>query len=100
MFVSATIISNQGPYYAPMSCAKLGSFYNNTTALEAAHPVCSDLSAWSLARATMSGGAENAAASLDITFGAAVWLALAIHAIGVEFYVSTLAHIHRKELSN
>lgn len=91
MFISATIISNQGPYYAPMSCAKLASFYSNATALEGAHPACSDLSAWSIVRANMSGEAKNVAASLDITFGAAVWLALAIHAIGVEFYVSTFA---------
>ncbi|OAQ96275.1 hypothetical protein LLEC1_02233 [Akanthomyces lecanii] len=87
MFISATIISSRGPYYAPMSCAKLASFYKNATSLEAVHPVCSDLSAWSLAQANISAGAENAAASLDITFGAALWLALAIHAIGVEFYL-------------
>ncbi|KAK8145580.1 hypothetical protein G3M48_004261 [Beauveria asiatica] len=86
MFISASIVSNQGPYFAPMSCAKLLTFYTNTTALQALHPACSDLSAWSLARASMSGDAENAAAALSITFGAAIWLALAMHAIGVEFY--------------
>ncbi|KAM3443022.1 hypothetical protein MY4824_000727 [Beauveria thailandica] len=87
MFISASIVSNQGPYFAPMSCGKLLTFYTNTTALQALHPACSDLSAWSLARASMSGDAENAAAALSITFGAAIWLALAMHAIGVEFYV-------------
>ncbi|OAA56813.1 hypothetical protein ISF_07329 [Cordyceps fumosorosea ARSEF 2679] len=87
MIISAMIISNDGPYYEPMSCAKLATFYNNVTALEASHPACVDPSAWSIARASMSGGAENAAASLSLTFGGGVWLALAIHAIGVEFYL-------------
>ncbi len=97
MILSAMIISKQGPYYMSMSCAKLASFYTNATALEAVHPVCSDLSAWTVAQANMSGGAEHVAAVLNLTFGAALWLSLAIHAIGVEFYVSTLAHGEKRK---
>jgi len=33
--------------------------------------------------------AETAGAALRTSFGMAIWLALAIHAIGVEIYVST-----------
>lgn len=89
MIISVNIISNQGPYYMPISCTKLATFYTNATALETSYPICSDPKAWSMASANFSGEPENIAASFNVTFGAVIWLALTIHAIGVEFYVST-----------
>lgn len=91
MFISALILSSNktaDPYYLPISCDKLTTFYDNTTSLVEAHPACSDRSAWSISLADMSGKVENVAAALSITFSAAFLLSLAIHAIGVEFYVS------------
>ncbi|KAJ6783308.1 hypothetical protein PWT90_02543 [Aphanocladium album] len=87
MIISVNIIANQN-YYTPINCGKLATFYDNATALVASHPVCSDPTAWSMAEANFSGDVENIAASLSLTFGTAVWLALALHAIGVEVYLN------------
>lgn len=41
--------------------------------------------------ADMRGGITTAASAGGLTFGAALWLAMALHAIGVEVYVSRSA---------
>lgn len=68
-------------------CHKLASMYDNSTELLLAYPICKDSSAWAAVAASMEGDEANVAAIQGMTFGAAVWLAVAIHAIGVEFYV-------------
>lgn len=90
MVLAAMIISSEsfGPYYLPMSCGKLANIYDNSTALLEAQPACSDLNAWVLVAADMNGDGATVSAALSLNFGSAVWLALAIHAIGIEFYVS------------
>lgn len=63
--------------------------YNNVTELELTHPICKDLAAWTAVEATFDGKETNVASVLSTTFGPALWLGLAIHAIGVEIYVRT-----------
>lgn len=41
-----------------------------------------------------SGDGINAGVALGVSFGAAAWLALAVHAIGIEIYVSSLFFTH------
>lgn len=46
-----------------------------------------DLNKLTLVKATMS-GAMSAGATLGLAFGPALWLALVLHAVGIEVYVS------------
>ena len=91
MALSALIISSPsvGPYYLAQPCDKLSAMYNNVTELELTHPICKDLAAWTAVEATFDGKETNVASVLSTTFGPALWLGLAIHAIGVEIYVRT-----------
>ena len=93
MIIAATIISMDSidPVYQAMPCDKLNSFYDTTSELLEAHPICASLSAISSVKANMNGTVEQIAAALSLCFSMAVWLALAIHAIGIEIYVSDWA---------
>lgn len=89
MISAASIISLWGPFYKAYQCDKVASFYDTNKDLLAAYPACSSSSAWVAVKADMNGtSGVNAAAALNLSFGMSVWLALALHAIGVELYVS------------
>lgn len=66
----------------------------NETIVLGLYPECADWYTGNTGRhaavlADLGGGtAATAAAALGMNFGSAMWLALAIHAIGVEIYVS------------
>jgi hypothetical protein len=80
-----------GPYYKALPCDELATFYNTTESLVNAYPQCRSPAAWAPVEADMlQGNEENMAASLDLGFGMAFWLALTLHAIGIEVYVSEL----------
>jgi hypothetical protein len=96
MIISATIISNKG-HYAVWSCAKIAATISGNMDLVSAYPACasyadgSNLNQVSAVLADMDGAsAANAGAALNVNFGMALWLASAIHAIGVEVYVSPI----------
>lgn len=58
--------------------------------LEVKYPTCRGTpSAVVPVRATFSGGYEELSSALRIPFGATMWLALTVHAVGVEYYVSS-----------
>lgn len=78
-------------YYKAYPCQEVASFYSNTTTLLAAYPQCTDMLQWVAVKANMNlAGAEHSGASLNLSFGMGLWLALALHAIGVEVYVSLI----------
>ncbi|KAF9774269.1 hypothetical protein IL306_007760 [Fusarium sp. DS 682] len=88
MITSALVMSKNPSFRLPMQCAKVASFYDNTESLIAKYPTCDDLNAWVAVQGDMAGdGAENIASALSISFSMAVWLGLAIHAIGIEVYL-------------
>ncbi|KAI9166505.1 hypothetical protein HJFPF1_02611 [Paramyrothecium foliicola] len=89
MIIAAMIISSAGSdrFYISMPCDKLNSFYELTAELLEVHPLCSSLAARSPVMATMDGREEQVAAALSLGFEFGVWLALAIHAIGIETYL-------------
>ncbi|KAF4466935.1 hypothetical protein FALBO_6203 [Fusarium albosuccineum] len=87
MIIAASIMSNTASFRQPIQCDKLASFYEDKDSLLRKYPACEDDGAWVAVQGSMSGGAENIGAALSLGFSLGVWLALAIHAIGVEVYL-------------
>jgi hypothetical protein len=92
------IITMIGDYYYAMPCSKilgiLAAFKIPSQALPGFYPECvpfvkgASPNQYAVVHAGSYGRPEQVAAALDITFGMTLWLALMIHAIGVEIYVS------------
>lgn len=83
-----------GGYYYAMPCDKIAWLLRSSTYLVSKYPTCAefvngtDLNAHAAVLGSMAGtGPEQAAAILDASFGASLWLALMIHAIGIEIYL-------------
>lgn len=96
MIISAMIISNKG-HYAVWSCAKIAATISEDVDLVFAYPACasyadgSNPDQVSAVLADMGGASGvNAGAALNLNFGMALWLAFALHAVGVEVYVSSV----------
>jgi len=78
-----------GPYYYAKPCDLLATFYNGTDALMAKFPACAPPDAWVAVKADATGSDKAMrSASVNMSFGMALWLALTLHAIGIEVYVS------------
>lgn len=105
MVIAASIIATQD-YHTVWSCAKIEATLKDPSSLLTDFPGCADYANGSdpeqlaIVRAGLgalnSSGVSNAAnagAGLDVAFGMSLWLALAIHAIGVEIYL----HLTPKE---
>lgn len=93
MIIAAMIISNKG-HYIVWPCAKIAATISGYIGLVSAYPACasyadgSNLAQVSAILADMGGAsAANAGAALNVNFGMALWLAFAIHAVGIEIYV-------------
>lgn len=105
MVIAATVISNQTGYYSSRPCEQLDfMFEGNKTATIAQFPDCAAFysgknpAQHTLVEANMDGdSAANVTAALGIGFGPAIWLSFAIHAVGVEIYVSCRRRAEYKE---
>ena len=88
LFITALIISSQGTYHEAIPCSVI-EFLNSTGQVSDTFPTCTSPDAWTVVRADINDSASpvGPAASLRAGFGMAGWLALALHAIGVEIYV-------------
>ncbi|KAG9033699.1 hypothetical protein FRB95_014488 [Tulasnella sp. JGI-2019a] len=91
-----------GPQYVVFRCDELdftmtmGEALTNVTRipLEDKYPACGgNISSWSTTvvpvRSAYTGGYEELASALRLTFGASLWICLTIHAIGVECYLNS-----------
>lgn len=94
MAISSIIISSQGQYFDARSCAQLDFILRGRNRTLTAFPDCAvfysgqDVNKFVAVPANLGGGSSATAASaLGSTFGSAAWLALALHAIGVEVYL-------------
>ena len=95
MVIAAAIISDQGSYYSARPCGQLDFIFDgNKTATLSEFPECAPFYSgnnkdeYALVKADMDGDSgANVAAALGISFGPAIWLAFAIHAIAIEIYV-------------
>lgn len=88
------ILGSAGLYYA-MPCAKINYLIDSANELVQQYPACAafvngtDLKAHAAVLADANMGKVEAAALLDLIFGASVWLGILVNAVGIEVYVST-----------
>ncbi|KAL8951558.1 MAG: hypothetical protein Q9222_002468 [Ikaeria aurantiellina] len=93
MILSALIASSMSGYYITMTCGEIFSIYDTRQEALDLYAQCgepgSTLDTRVIVQATFGNGqAEQIAASLRISFGMAMWMALFLHAVGVEIYLS------------
>lgn len=96
MIIAAQIISSAGDFWSVQSCAKLLDVIGDAQELVQQYPSCSslidggNLGAVAAVNANFGGSAVELMSAMNMSFGMAGWLALGLHAIGVEVYVSLL----------
>lgn len=95
MIIAVTIVSRIGGYYTPQPCDKLESVLGSSNRTTALYPECAKFFSGEnpaqqvLVVANMQGtNPTQLMSAFNLTFGAAVWLAGVVHAIGIEIYVS------------
>ncbi|RAR08922.1 hypothetical protein DDE83_005759 [Stemphylium lycopersici] len=93
MIIAVQIIANQG-YYIVWTCAKIAATIPEEVDLATSYPTCATYIIGTDPEAVSSvavnfgtGNSANTGAALDEAFGMALWLALAMHAVGVEVYL-------------
>ncbi len=93
--IMSTIISSPtSAYYSTRPCYVVDYMYShNQTAVELRYPACAayysgnNTEQYVPTHANMLIGPEGAAASFNVSFGAAGWLALFLHIVGAEIYL-------------
>lgn len=100
--IAVSILPMTGTYYNAQPCDKIDwtltkPGYGNHTqdSIVASYPECSafysgaNLGQYTVVKADLSNAADamQAGAALDIAFGASLWLAFALHVLGVELYL-------------
>ncbi|KAK4120195.1 hypothetical protein N657DRAFT_658546 [Parathielavia appendiculata] len=92
MFLSSLIVSDDG-YDVPMPCAKVAAFTGSHQQTLQSFPECDvyfsrqDVNKMVLVPASMTKNGANTIAIMSMAFGPALWLALALHAVGIEVYL-------------
>ena len=87
------IVSAMSHHHLAMECAKLDYMMEDRPATLSTYPDCvsyyngNNPDQMAVVQANFDGSVEQIAASLNITFGMATWLALMLHAAGVEIYL-------------
>jgi hypothetical protein len=95
LILSALAIGSNN-YYTSRPCAVLSYIHKSEAETLEYYPVCASFfngtnsGQETIVHATMSNGvASEIGAALGVSFGMALWMALVIHAVGIEIYVST-----------
>jgi Predicted membrane protein (DUF2306) len=93
MVLSALIITMLNSYYTTMSCDQITFMYGSSNPVQKFYPQCSSpnstVNDLVVVHASFgSGRPEQIGASLGVSFGMAVWLALFMHLVGVEIYLA------------
>ncbi|CAI6336276.1 unnamed protein product [Periconia digitata] len=96
LILSTIIISKVGDYRTAWPCAKIAYTIADDAKTQRLYPECAsylngtDSKQYSTVRARFGGEQTSAAeigAAFNMTFGMALWVAMAIHAVGVEIYL-------------
>lgn len=96
MIIAAQVISAAGDFWLVQNCAKLLDVIGDPQQLVDQYPSCASLvetgnqQAVAAVNAQFGGTVVELMSALNISFGMAGWLALGLHALGVEVYVSAL----------
>ncbi|KAI9794306.1 MAG: hypothetical protein M1833_000397 [Piccolia ochrophora] len=93
MIISALVITMLDSYYTTMPCDEITFIYGSNDSMKEHYPQCSSpnttVDGLVVVHATFgSGRPEQIAASLGVSFGMAMWLALLMHLVGVEIYLA------------
>ncbi|KAL2760184.1 hypothetical protein ACRALDRAFT_1067205 [Sodiomyces alcalophilus JCM 7366] len=98
-----TIVSAAGGYYVARPCAQIDFTFDGNQNMTLQHyPDCaafydgSDPDKYVVVSADFNGQVAEIGASLSSVFGGAMWLALAIHTIGVEVYLQLTPMEHER----
>lgn len=97
MVLGAMIISTRGGYYMVQPCIKIADMvdYDNKQLIDL-YPTCDEYASGAnrdtqvVVLANFGGNVAEVATAMNLCFGMAGWLALFLHAVGVEIYVSWL----------
>lgn len=93
MIIAAQIVSRIGGYYDARPCEQIEYIFDSQEESLSSYPDCapffngSDPSKQVAVEANFNGDPVQLTVALGSNFGSAMWLAFAIHAIGVEIYV-------------
>jgi hypothetical protein len=92
MIISALIITTLD-YYTTRSCDEIAFIYGSSSLFEKYYPQCSNpnqtVDGVVVVKAKfVVGRPEQIGASLGMSFGAAIWLALFLHLVGLEIYLA------------
>ena len=91
MIISSKILTRIGGYYRAMPCDEIAFLLDNQTQFETSYPQCfvanGTIDGWIALPASFDRNAAQIGNSLGLTFGTAGWLALFMHAVGVEVYL-------------
>jgi len=93
LIFSALIISMLKSYHTTMTCGELAYMYGSSNPPKGLYPQCSSPNSTVgdlvIVHADFGGGrVEQIGASLRMSFGMAVWLAILLHLVGVEIYLA------------
>ncbi|KAL8795391.1 MAG: hypothetical protein Q9195_002132 [Heterodermia aff. obscurata] len=93
MILSALISSQASGYFTTMSCGELFTIYDTAQNVTSLYPQCAQLGSTDdtlvIVQASFANGqAEQIGASLRLSFGMALWMALFLHLVGVEIYLN------------
>lgn len=106
MIIAATLATASRSYFVARPCAEIAFAFSpsspNATDILQSYPACAPHSdgtnpqQQALVRVDMNGQPPNVGAALGSSFGMAIWLALAMHAIGVEAYLQLTPREHER----
>jgi Predicted membrane protein (DUF2306) len=93
MVLSALIITMLNSYYTTMSCEEITFIYGSSDPVNKFYPQCSSSNTTADELVVVhalfgSGRPEQIGASLRVSFGMGMWLAIFMHAVGVEIYLA------------
>lgn len=104
MPVTIMLISLRGGYYVPMSCGEVANSLNNSDQFAHEYPQCQpNWSGKPVEYVAVQAGFEDGlplAAGAHATFGMAAWVAIWIHLIGTERYISQSRRVTKSDVKS
>lgn len=106
LIIAATAISTSNNYYTSRPCAQLAYIHKSQAQTLRYYPSCASFfnmtnpGQEAVVHASMANGVSSEiGVALGLSFGMALWMALAIHAVGIEVYVSTHEAVNQRRVS-